>query len=167
MNGPPLVKIIDKLKEAHKLPGDPTELIEVYSTMIRQAYESAPPANGALVLLQRARRHGWKVAVVTSSPRLSVLEWLMRSGLSSQVDAVVGGDEVAFGKPAPDPYTLALSRVHCTPAASIAVEDSRIGATSAVSAGLSTWVLTHPCDRFDWPTEVGFINHLTDLMEML
>jgi beta-phosphoglucomutase-like phosphatase (HAD superfamily) len=83
------------------------------------------------------------------------------------VDAVVGGDEVAFGKPAPDPYTLALSRVHCTPTASLAVEDSRIGALSAVSAGLSTWVLTDPCDRLDWPAGIGFINHLADIMEML
>jgi len=76
-------------------------------------------------------------------------------------------DEVACGKPAPDPYTLALSRVHCTATESLAVEDSRIGALSAVSAGLPTWVLAAPSDRRDWPTEVRFITDLTDLMEMI
>jgi HAD superfamily hydrolase (TIGR01509 family) len=167
LNGLPLVKIIERLIEVHNLPGDPSELTARYSMMIRQIHSSAPPSRGAQELLKHARRKGWNVTVVTSSSRLSAVEWLERSSLSSQVDFVVGGDEVSCGKPAPDPYTLALSRSNCIPAVSLAVEDSRNGAFSAVSAGLSTWVLAAPDDRSGWPPEVGFIAGLPDLMAML
>lgn len=167
LNGPPLIKIIEMLQEHHDLPGAPADLLGRYSTMIHKAHELAPPAEGAQVLLEHARRQGWRVAVVTSSPRLSALEWLKSSGLLTQVDAVVGGDEVAFGKPAPDSYNLALSRLNSAAAHSLAVEDSRIGAISALAAGLPTLVLASLSDQPDYPPEVGFIDTLADLMEML
>jgi beta-phosphoglucomutase-like phosphatase (HAD superfamily) len=105
--------------------------------------------------------------VVTSSPRSSALKWLQFGGLSDKVDAVVGGDEVASGKPAAEPYILALSRLGCSPAWSHAVEDSRIGATSAVAAGLTTWALADADNRSGWPDEVVFIQRLADLLERL
>jgi HAD superfamily hydrolase (TIGR01509 family) len=167
LNGPPLVKIIAELKAVYDLPGDPSALLNLYSSMIWRAYLTAPPAGGASEVLREARAHGWSVAVVTSSPRQVALGWLARNGLFGEVDAVVGGDEVPNGKPAPDPYVLGLSRVSCTTAFSLAVEDSRIGAMSAVSAGLSTCVVTDPNDRTGWPAEVRFISHLSDLLEIL
>src|SRR5450755_4184406 len=99
LNGPPLAKIIELLKQTHDLPGEQAELLELYSVMLRQAHESAQPAIGARELLQHARTFGWKVAVVTSSPRFSALKWLELGGLSDKVDVVVGGDEVVAGKP--------------------------------------------------------------------
>lgn len=167
LNGPPLANIIEILQDTHRLPGDAAELMALYSHMIRKAHESAAPAYGAPLLLDRAQRKGWRVAVVTSSPRRSAEEWLTRNGLSKLVDVVVGGDEVTQGKPASEPYDLALALLHCIPSESLAVEDSRKGAISAVAAGLSTWVMADPSDRSGWPVEVNFIDHLTDLIEKL
>ncbi len=167
LNGPPLAEIIQVLKKAHGLRDEPAALLGRYSDMIRHAHQTAPPVGGASELLQEARTRGWKIAVVTSSPRLAAWDWLVRSGLSDLVDTVVGGDEVAHGKPAPDPYVLGLSRVNCAAAVSLAVEDSRLGAMSAVAAGLSTWVVADPTDRSGWPAEVGFVSGLPDLLEKL
>jgi HAD superfamily hydrolase (TIGR01509 family) len=167
LNGPPLPRIVEILKQSHTLPGAPADLLGLYSTMVEQAHKTALPADGAQLVLAHARGLGWNVAVVTSSPRRSALAWLTSSGLANQVDALVGGDEVAAGKPAPDPYQLALARIHCTSARSIAVEDSRTGALSAVAAGLSTCVLAAPSDRCNWPAGVKFIDGLRDLMGLL
>ncbi|WP_154739939.1 HAD family hydrolase [Hyphomicrobium album] len=167
LNGPPLAEIIRVLKKAHGLRDEPAALLRRYSDMIRHAHQTAPPVGGATELLQEARTRGWKIAVVTSSARSAAWDWLVRSGLSDRVDAVVGGDEVANGKPAPDPYVLGLSRVNCAAAVSLAVEDSRLGAMSAVAAGLSTWVVADPTDRSGWPAEVGFVSGLPDLLEIL
>jgi HAD superfamily hydrolase (TIGR01509 family) len=167
LNGPPLARIIELLKQAHGLPGEPAELLERYSGMLRHAHQSTQPAAGALELLAHARTTGWKVAVVTSSPRLSATKWLELGGLSDKVDAVVGGDDVVAGKPAAEPYRLALSRLNCSAALSHAVEDSRIGAMSAVAAGLNTWALASPDNRSGWPEGVVFIQRLGDLIERL
>jgi HAD superfamily hydrolase (TIGR01509 family) len=167
LNGPPLAKIIQLLKDAHDLRDEPAVLLSRYSDMIARAHQTAPPAGGASELLLEARTRGWKIAVVTSSTRRAAWDWLDRSGLSDRVDAVVGGDEVANGKPAPDPYVLALSRLECAAAASLAVEDSRLGAMSAVGAGLSTWVVAAPTDRTGWPAEVGFVSGLPCLLDKL
>lgn len=167
LNGPPLVKIVELLKASRGLPGEEAELLEQYTGMIQQAHRSALPAAGARELLHRVRSYGWKVAVVTSSPRTSALKWLEFSGLSDKIDAVVGGDEVAAGKPAAEPYLLALSRLGCSAVLSHAVEDSRLGATSAVAAGLNTWALSDADDRSGWPREVVFIRSLADLLEKL
>lgn len=167
LNGPPLLQIVTSLRDIHNLRGELDDLTAQYSAMIREAHETAPPMVGAQLFLERARQRRWRVAVVTSSSHIAAREWLERNRVSDQVDAVVGGDEVVHGKPAPDPYNLAIARTNCTASISLAVEDSRIGARSAISAGLSTWVLGRPDDRSDWPAGVKFIARFTDLLETL
>jgi HAD superfamily hydrolase (TIGR01509 family) len=162
-----LARIIELLKTAHDLPGTSADLLEQYSLMVREAHQSAQPAVGAQELLRHARASGWKVAVVTSSPRSSALKWLAFAALGDKVDAVVGGDEVVAGKPAAEPYSLAISRLGCSAAMSHAVEDSRIGAMSAMAAGLNTFALTVPDDRSGWPDGVIFIQRLGDVLERL
>jgi HAD superfamily hydrolase (TIGR01509 family) len=167
LNGPPLAKVVEMLRDTHKLPGETADLLRDYSGRVRLAHETAPPAIGARELLQHARARGWKVAVVTSSPRLSAQRWLEIGGLADKVDAVVGGDDVTAGKPAAEPYVTALCRLNCVAALSHAVEDTRIGATSAVAAGLNTWALAEPTNRSGWPDRVAFIERLSDLLERL
>lgn len=167
LNGPPLVQIVEALRGSHNLLGDPAKMIDLYLALTRQAHEKARPAEGAREILEHARRKRWKVAVVTSAPRSSALAWLARHSLSEKVDDVVGGDEVIRGKPDPAPYALALLRVNCEVAASLAVEDSPIGAHSAIAAGLSTCALAVSCDKSEWPPDVTFIKALSNLMEIL
>jgi HAD superfamily hydrolase (TIGR01509 family) len=167
LNGPPLAKVVELLRVAHHLPGEQDALFEQYSVMLRQAHATARPATGARELLNHARATGWRTAVVTSSPRSSALKWLEQSDLSDQIDTVVGGDDVTTGKPAAEPYMLALTRLGCSAARSHAIEDSRIGARSAIAAGLNTFALSDPADRSGWPDGVVFIQRLGDVLERL
>jgi HAD superfamily hydrolase (TIGR01509 family) len=167
LNGPPLIRVVEMLKVAHGLPADLADLTERYSGLARALYETAPPRDGGRLLLESARRGGWQVAIVTSAPRGLASAWLSRNDLSGQVDAVVGGDEVASGKPAPDSYQLALARVGCAADISLAIEDSPAGAMSAVDAGIACCVLAEPASRCGWPRNVRFIDRLSDVMGML
>lgn len=141
INGPPLPVIVTGLMARHGLPGDHGTLIRLYAGMARAALATVPPAPGAAAVLARAVERGWRAAVVTSSSHAEARTWLRQVGLDGAIELVVGGDDVARGKPDPEPYRTALARLDCDPAASLALEDGVQGATAALAAGLPTFVL--------------------------
>jgi len=79
---------------------------------------------------------GVPLAVASSSRRERLDLTLERSGLGRYFDAVVSGDEVEHGKPAPDVYLLAAQRLGVRPEECLAVEDTGHGAASAAAAGM-------------------------------
>ncbi len=167
LNGPPLAEIIKILKNRHGLTGSFDGLQEDYLAMVLDAYKNLPPSEGAPEVLSAAKERGWTIAVVTSSHRRNTWDWLHRNELSRFVDEVVGGDDVACGKPNPEPYLKALESTGCDVRSSLAVEDSRAGSASAVSAGLRTFVLARADDRMNWPSGVSFIVDLHELRRRL
>jgi HAD superfamily hydrolase (TIGR01509 family) len=80
--------------------------------------------------------HGIPMGVASSSRREAVDHKLALTGLGRFITAVVGGDEVATGKPAPDVYLAAADRLGIAPASCIAVEDAELGAEAAHAAGM-------------------------------
>lgn len=76
------------------------------------------------------------IAVVTSGNSHGAQTILTAAGLTPMVTVLVTGDDVERGKPAPDPYALALSRLGCMPNQGLAFEDHDDGILSASRAGL-------------------------------
>lgn len=95
-----------------------------------------PGAERALAVVRDA---GIPTALVTSSWRAMVSVVLARLGTT--FDAVVCGDEVAVGKPAPDAYRCAAGRLGVPIEACVAVEDSPTGAAAAEAAGARVLVV--------------------------
>lgn len=91
---------------------------------------------GIVECLDDARARGLKLAVVSSSPRDWVVGHLARLGLLPRFDAVLTREDGARGKPHPDLYLAALSRLELAPSGVVAVEDSANGVAAAVAAGL-------------------------------
>jgi len=75
-------------------------------------------------------------AVATSTRRARAQAKLARTGLDAHFEALVGGDEVARGKPAPDIYLEAAGRLRVAPAECVALEDSEPGMRAAIAAGM-------------------------------
>jgi len=75
-------------------------------------------------------------AIATSTRRDRAEAKLAHAALLSRFDAVVGGDEVACGKPAPDIYVAAAARLRIAPERCVALEDSEPGFHSALAAGM-------------------------------
>ena len=80
-------------------------------------------------------------AVATSTRRSRAQEKLARLSLASRFDALVGGDEPARGKPAPDIFTLAAARLEVAAVECVVLEDSEPGIRGAIAAGMTAiWV---------------------------
>ena len=84
------------------------------------------------------RARGVPVAVASSSFHDRLERTLSRAGLTNAFDAVISGDEVSNGKPAPDMFLLAAERLGVEPAGCVAVEDSPPGVEAALAAGMAT-----------------------------
>ncbi len=91
---------------------------------------------GATHLLTQLSATGKQLAVVTNAPRAVVTEILRRLHLDAFFKVVVCIDDVANGKPDPEPYRTALLRLGVDPSRAIAVEDTLTGRRSAEAAGL-------------------------------
>lgn len=82
----------------------------------------------------------WRLpkAVGSSTARALVLKKLgaVEVGLAERFDAIVGGDEVAHGKPAPDIFLEAARKLAVSPANCVVLEDSDNGVRAAHAAGM-------------------------------
>jgi mannitol-1-/sugar-/sorbitol-6-phosphatase len=100
---------------------------------------------------------GERWAIVTSCPRGFALGLILRAGLAMP-PVMVSADDVARGKPAPDPYALAAKRLAIEPSRMLVVEDSASGVDAAHAAGMeAVYVLcgrpASACARADYYVE--------------
>ncbi len=77
-------------------------------------------------------------AIATSSSRLLAMRKLARSNLADRFDAVICGDDVQNGKPAPDIFLQAAKRLDTTAEQCLVFEDSENGVRAAHAAGMTT-----------------------------
>lgn len=91
--------------------------------------------DGARHALQVVQGAGVPTALVTTTWR-SLADRIITT-LNIRFDVVVCGDEVARGKPAPDPYLRAVALLGASPAGCVAVEDSPAGVAAAEMAGVA------------------------------
>ena len=91
---------------------------------------------GAAEVLAFGRAAGVRLGLATSGRRAYADAVLAEAGLAGRFDAEVTGEDVARGKPAPDTYLLAASRLGVAPAACVVFEDAPNGVAAAVAAGM-------------------------------
>jgi HAD superfamily hydrolase (TIGR01509 family) len=102
--------------------------------MVELFAEAVPIAAGALELVDGVRAAGVATALVSSSYRVLVDAALARLG-TSRFDVTIAGDEVARGKPDPEPYLLACARLGATPERCVVLEDAAAGVAAGEAAG--------------------------------
>lgn len=91
---------------------------------------------GILPLLHDLQGRGYRLGLVTGSARSVVDESLVPTGVAGLFEVIVAGDEVASGKPDPEPYCIAAARLALPPAKCLAVENAPLGIQSAKAAGM-------------------------------
>ena len=97
-----------------------------------------PLKRGTVELLDALRDNECPMAIVTSSSRRTAEAHLTLAGIRDRFDTILTRDDVTRGKPSPDLYLLAASRLALLPERCVAVEDSNHGVTSAHAAGTIT-----------------------------
>ena len=87
---------------------------------------------GAAELLRSLPPERW--AIVTSATRRLMLGRLRVAGLPVP-DRIIAGEDVAHGKPAPEPYLAGAALLGVAPAECVVVEDAPAGIASGLAAG--------------------------------
>ena len=91
---------------------------------------------GAQEILDFLKENNIKMAVASGTSTASVERNLKEVGVYEYFDAIVGGDKVEKGKPAPDTFLHAAEEIGADPKDCFAFEDSVNGIKSANAAGM-------------------------------
>ncbi|MGC9334180.1 MAG: HAD-IA family hydrolase [Anaerolineae bacterium] len=95
------------------------------------------PVPGMLPLLYDLQGRGFQLGLVTGSARSVVDGSLGPTGAVDLFDTIVAGDQVARGKPDPEPYRTAAERLNLAPDECLVVENAPLGIQSARAAGMA------------------------------
>lgn len=78
----------------------------------------------------------FKTCIASTASRDNLFGILEHYSIHKYFDYVVCGDEVKNGKPAPDVYLNALSKINLSPNEVLVFEDSQVGLDAAKNAGI-------------------------------
>jgi HAD superfamily hydrolase (TIGR01509 family) len=110
---------------------------EYYATRI-EIFSDAP------AVLHSLRAMKMRIGLATSSLSRLALSFLERHRIGPFFDAVVAGEEVEHGKPAPDIYWRAAHKLGVAPERCLVVEDSLAGVTAGQGAGMTVAAIPDP-----------------------
>ena len=96
---------------------------------------------GAMEALEPLRQKGFRLAVASATGLELSRSHLSQAGLLDFFQAVITGDMVEKGKPAPDMFLLAARKLGCTPEECIVVGDSPADVFAASAAGMDVYLI--------------------------
>jgi pyrophosphatase PpaX len=120
----------------------PAELARLIDTFrgFQEASEGAlmRPFAGAVEMVAEIASRGLRLAIVTSKHRLGALRAADLCGLTDYFPVIVTPDDVARGKPHPDPVLRALELLGAEPGRALLVGDSPYDIAAGRAAGTAT-----------------------------
>jgi len=109
---------------------------ELYRALIRK-YGIAP-LPGVERWVHRLHESGWQQAIASAAPRANVEAILEALSAGYIFQGIVSAEDVHHGKPDPEVYLIAASRVGTSPDRCIVVEDAAAGIEGARRAGMKS-----------------------------
>ena len=107
---------------------------ELYRDLIRK--HGMSPLPGVSDWVRRLHEEGWLQAIASAAPRPNIEVVVESLKAAHYFQAIVSAEDVQKGKPDPEVYLLAASRVGASPDRSIVVEDAVAGVEAARGAGM-------------------------------
>jgi HAD superfamily hydrolase (TIGR01509 family) len=109
---------------------------EIIREMVAHVRAHGVPMPGAVEAIHTARDAGLRVAIASSSSRDLIDAVVERLGIAELVDAICTADDEERGKPDPGVYLSAARALDVMPSNCVAIEDSPVGVTAAIAAGM-------------------------------
>ncbi|MEV0610987.1 HAD-IA family hydrolase [Polymorphospora rubra] len=125
------------LPDVLRMMGLPAAMAEPFVRESHRLAHRVSPVPGVPELLGTLRRRGARLAVATGRSGVRARTLLDRLGLLASFDHVIGADEVARPKPAPDIVLRALSLLRVAPGEAVLVGDAASDIASARGAGVT------------------------------
>ena len=112
----------------------------------RRVAGNIKPLPGAIELIYSLREHGIKMAIASSAPMENIQIIIRGLGIEDCFQAIVYGREVTEGKPSPQVFLLAASKLGAKPENCVVMEDAVAGVVAAKKAGMKCVAVTnsHP-----------------------
>lgn len=114
---------------------------ELYRQLLRE--RGISPLPGVTSWVHQLHQQGWLQAVASSAPRANIEVVLAALAATHTFQAIVSAEDVRKGKPDPEVYLTAASRVGVSPERCIVVEDAAAGIEGARRAGMRTIGVSH------------------------
>ena len=155
------------LVETLALPLSAEDYLAARRELLEARFPEAEPMPGAHRLTDHLHRHGVPIAVASSSDKgFYALKTQRHRDWFARFDTVVLGDdpELHQGKPAPDIFLLAASRLGADPAHCLVFEDAPSGVQAARAAGMRVVAVPDPAmDRERYQEADLVLNTLEEL----
>jgi beta-phosphoglucomutase len=114
---------------------------ELYRDLVQRV--GIAPEPGVAAWLDRLHKDGWQQAVASAAPRANIDAVLEALSVNHVFQGIVSAEDVHRGKPDPEVYLLAASRVGVPPERCIVVEDAGAGIEGARCAGMRSIGISH------------------------
>jgi beta-phosphoglucomutase family hydrolase len=114
--------------------GDEKE--ELYREHVRE--KGIEPLPGVSDWVHRLHRLGWRQAIASAAPRANVETILEVLGFGECFEKTVSAEDVHRGKPDPEVFLVAVSKLDVAPERCIVVEDAEHGIEAARAAGMKS-----------------------------
>jgi HAD superfamily hydrolase (TIGR01509 family) len=144
--GKPPVKIIAELNKMHGLEMPVATVAERKENLYFEQLPDLKPVPEVLEIIQ-AQQGRIPFAVVSGSTRESIIKSLTMVGLLDRFTVIVGSEDYARSKPAPDVFLSGASRLGVPPEKCLVFEDAQIGIEGAIAAGMATVRVPNPLER--------------------
>jgi beta-phosphoglucomutase-like phosphatase (HAD superfamily) len=135
MPGPILIKEVFKRNNL----GSPDEkLVAGISNRKKELFEEIQRArafHGVKELIELLNCGNCLKAVVSGASRKEVESLLKQTNLG-KFDLIISGEDLGEGKPSPEPFSMALSKLKLKPSEALVVENAPLGVDSAVKANI-------------------------------
>lgn len=135
------------------------EIAEVYKARMVSELRLKPGVRDALTLVNEL---GIPQMVVTSTRTESAIAKLSLFSLMDHFEGLIGGDQVGQGKPHPEPYLMACTRLSVAPENTLVIEDSPNGVAAGIAAGCA---VVHIPDLIE--TDPDWADNIYDALDSL
>ncbi len=133
---------------------------EIYRNLVRADPPLMPGASGLMRALHSA---GAQLAVGSSGPLANIELVLEALGVRDSVSAIVCAADVTRGKPDPQVFTMACTRLSLSPARCVVIEDAPVGIEAARAAGTRPVAICTYHPRQAFPNADLVVDRLADL----
>ncbi len=106
------------------------------------------PIPGALEWVNLLQRQGWRQAIASAAPRANIETILDVLDAGRCFQAIVSAEDVHRGKPDPEVFLIAATKLGVAPEHCIVVEDAQHGVEAARAAGMKSIGVSQSCKLF-------------------
>ena len=141
----------------------------VFQRVVKDIEKNLEMKPGVVEILTYCREQNISTAIASSAGTADVIKNIRRAGIEKFFDAIVGGDQVTNGKPAPDIFLLAAKKINLPPNDCYAFEDSLNGIRAAAAANCAAIMVIDQTQPTPDVRELcaGVFNSLNEALEWI